>query len=305
VTPDLVLACPACHMPLVLAGESTLLCPHDGARYTRQDDIWRMLLLERSAYYQRFVLEYETVRQAEGRGSSDPAYYRSLPYPNCSGQAASDWRIRSTSYEALLRHAIVPAEDCGRRLRIVDVGAGNGWLSYRLAGRGHALAAVDLTVNGFDGLGAHVHYDHPFTPLQAEFDHLPFANGSLDLVIFNASFHYSTDYAVTLAEVRRVLADGGRVAIMDSPLYHAASSGAQMVAEREALYRRRYGFASNSLPSENYLTDERVKALSATLGWRWTMIEPWYGWGWALRPLKERLAGHRQPARFVLLLGQL
>ena len=75
-----------------------------------------------------------------------------------------------------MERCLSPAEErLARPLRLLDLGAGNGWLSYHLARRGHEAAAVDLTVNDFDGLGAHVHFDAPFTPVQAEFDHLPFA----------------------------------------------------------------------------------------------------------------------------------
>ena len=41
-----------------------------------------------------------------------------------------------------------------RALRILDLGAGNGWMSYRLALQGHLPIAVDLLTNDRDGLGA-------------------------------------------------------------------------------------------------------------------------------------------------------
>jgi len=92
--------------------------------------------------------------------------------------------------------------------------------------------------------------------------------------------------------------------ILDSPLYRDANSGAQMVREREDQFRRDYGFPSNSIPSENYLTYGRLRQLAGALGVRWQIIEPFYGWQWALRPWRARLRRRREPAKFMLILGK-
>ena len=41
-------------------------------------------------------------------------------------------------------------------------------------------------------------YDSIFTPVQAEFDYLPFPDQSVDMMLFNASLHYSVNYEQTL-----------------------------------------------------------------------------------------------------------
>jgi len=303
--PSLKFACPACRTPLEAAGPEALRCPADGAVYRRVDGIWRFLLPEREAFFQQFMREYETVRRAEGRGSDDPAYYRALPFEDRTGRFRDDWRIRAKSFQTLVERVLVPLEaERERPLVILDLGAGNGWLSYRLAQRGHAVAAVDLLTNAFDGLGAHVHYDAAFTPVQAEFDRLPFTDGGADLVVFNASLHYSTDYERTLGEALRVLRSDGRLVIMDSPVYRDARSGEQMVREREAQFEAKYGFPSDALPSENYLTYDRLEELAEALGLRWELIRPFYGWRWALRPWKARLLGRREPAQFLVIVGR-
>lgn len=297
-------ACPACGTKLQRSGVDEFTCPQDGRRYLRQEDIWRFLLPERWEVYRQFVHEYETVRRAEGRGSPDAAYFRALPYCDLSGRMPVDWRIRASSFDCLLKRIVAPLErKTGRSLRIADLGAGNGWLSNRLAGHGHQVAAVDLLDNTWDGLGAHVHYETTFTPLQAEFDSLPFLPGTFDLVIYNASFHYSVDYRRSLAEAVRVLGADGRVVVMDSPLYRNPASGELMVSEREACFSQRYGFPSNALPSENYLTEARLQDLSAQLGLHWQVFSPFYGLRWMLRPWLARLRRLREPARFVLLVS--
>jgi ubiquinone/menaquinone biosynthesis C-methylase UbiE len=214
-----------------------------------------------------------------------------------------DWRIRAASFDTFLKRALLKAEARRSPLRILDLGAGNGWLSNRLALRGHTVAAVDLNTNDFDGLGCFRFYDSSFVPVQAEFDHLPFPKSSSDLVIFNASLHYSVDISTTLKESLRVLDTGGQLAILDSPVYRNPASGAMMVHEREAYFTRNFGFASNSLRSENYLTYVRLEELGRELGLKWRLITPFYGLRWALRPWLSTLLRRREPAKFHVVLA--
>ncbi len=300
-----IFACPACRSALELVGPDALRCPADQLSFQRRDGIWHMLLPDRASELERFISEYETVRLAEGRGADDPAYYRNLPYIDRSDPFAADWRIRATSYQALVSSIIEPLERTRNRpLAILDLGAGNGWLSNRIAQRRHRVAAIDLLTNPRDGLGAHRRYETEFTPIQAEFDHLPLASDQADLVIFNASIHYATSYELTLSEALRILRPGGILTIIDSPVYHDPTSGQTMVDEREASFRQRFGFASDALPSENYLTFDRLDDLSLTLGIEWRTVEPFYGLRWSLRPWKARLRRSREPAKFLVIAGK-
>lgn len=285
--------------------EHDLRCPADGHSYSRVDGVWRFLPPEREAYFRQFMAEYEHVRRAEGRGSDDPAYYRALPFEDLSRRHPDSWRIRATSFRSFLDHVVRPVEQrAGRPLVVLDLGAGSGWLSYHMARRGHGAAAVDLQVGRSDGLGSHVHYDLAFTPVQAEYDHLPFAPGQADLVVYNASFHYSTDYVRALAEATRVLAPTGKLVVLDTPVYNDRRSGEQMVREREAQFLKDHGFASNAIPCENFLTYSRLEELGRKAGFEWKIIRPFYGWSWALRPWRARLRGHREPASFMIIVGE-
>jgi SAM-dependent methyltransferase len=295
-------ACPNCGAPLQDAAPEALRCPAEDIVYRQVEGIWRFLPPEANAAYAQFTAEYQQVRKEEGRGSNDPAYYRALPFRDLTGRFAADWHIRAVSYQALVGKVVAPLEDrLQRPLRAADLGAGTGWLSYRLALRRHLAAAVDLLTNSLDGLGAWPAYDAGFVPIQADFNSLPFQSGQLDLVVFNASLHYSTRYEVTLCEAWRLVRPGGALVILDSPVYSNAESGRQMVAEREAAFQKLAGFPSNALPSENYLTYTRLEELSQVLGVPWRLDYPFYGLGWTLRPWKARLRGGREPARFALI----
>jgi len=299
-------ACPACAVALVRESGMQLTCPEEGTAYRRLDGIWRLLPAEKAAHYARFVEEYDAVRRAEQWGGEREAYYRALPYRDLSGRHPEVWRVRTTSYRALLKEVARPlAEERGRPLRIVDAGAGNCWMAYRLAQEGHRVLATDLRTDRADGLGAHVWYgeEATFTPAQAAFDAVPLLDGAADLVIFAGSIHYATDYTATLAEAERLLRPGGAIVIMESPVFRQARSGEQMARELHGRLREEHGIGADALDHENYLTEERLAALGRRLGLRWRRVAPFYGWRWFIAPWLARLRGRREPARFYVHVG--
>src|SRR5437763_587426 len=218
-----------------------------------------------AATRQRFLDDYLKIRHAEGRGSQDSAYYLALPYRDITGRLQDQWTIRAKSFRHLEHRVLPPIEkQFGRPLRIADLGAGNCWLSYRLALRGHRPIAFDILGDPLDGLAAGRHYQEhtPFPRINAEFDDLPLAAGSLDVAIYNASIHYATDYRRTLTEIRRCLRPGGLFLIVDSPVYERREHGELMVQERRRHFQLTYGFASDTLGSIEYFDVEMLADLA-------------------------------------------
>lgn len=296
-------SCPACGNPLgAVAGGAACPC---GFVLRVSDGIWRALPPQRLQQLQPFLRDYTEIRRREGRGSDSSSYYLALPYADLTGRNSWQWAIRARTFDYFMRRLLPRIERrVGQPLRILDLGAGNGWLSYRLALRGHRCAAVDLLDDPFDGLGSAHHYldqlAEPFLRVQAEMDALPFAGGQFDAVIYNAAFHYSEDYKRTLQEAFRCLVAGGQLLILDTAFYRRDESGRAMVREREAEFRRRYGFASNQRSSREYLTSEILAELAHEFGLTWSVGRPWYGWRWAMRPWIARLRRRREPSRFFV-----
>jgi len=252
----------------------------------------------------QFTREYTTVRRAEGWGSSDGAYYRALPFRDLTGRFPGIWRIRSRSYMTLVDRVLEPLEAHSRQMAVIDLGAGCGWLSNRLTLRGHSVMAIDLLMDRFDGLGARRHYDVDIAALVAEYDRLPLPDDQADLVVFNASLHYSTDFAKTLREALRVLRARGTLVILDSPMYVDPTSGQRMVQERQARFLATYGFASDALPSEHFLTPARLDELASELGLAWHTHTPALDWRTRLGRTIGGLRARREPARFPVIVGK-
>lgn len=312
----LVLRCPSCATSLgSIEGEpipgltSIRTCRKCAFLMRNECGIWIALTPERLAYFRRFVKDYERIRAMENRGSASSDYYLGLPFMDTTGANAGQWNIRARTFECFQKEILPGLESRYGSMNILDIGAGNCWLSYRLALRGHRPAAIDLLVNDQDGLGAARHYAGRlalcFPRFQAEMDRLPFADGQFDCAVFNASFHYSPSYQRTLREVIRCLRPGGTVVIADSPWYERVSSGEQMLRERRAMFLERFATASDSIPSCEYLTDSALRELAQTFELSWTIHHPAYGLRWRLRPVIARLRRRREPSRFRIYVAKV
>ena len=255
----------------------------------------------------RFRAEYGAHRAAEGRGAGGTAELLALPYL-ATGPTAGQWRIRARTYDAFAARVLAPLARAARRpLRLLDLGAGNGWLCYRAVQLGHEATAVDVREDAVDGLGAAAGYDahlpKPFGRVAASFDALPVASGSYDLAVFNAALHYALDLRATLAEAARAVRPGGRIVILDSPFYRRARDGDAMVAEKRRHVAARFGDradALTALPFIEFLTAEGLADASAPLGLRWRRHRVRYPLSYEARPLIAFFRRRRPPSRFDL-----
>jgi SAM-dependent methyltransferase len=252
----------------------------------------------------RFRAAYAEHRAAEGR-SYDRDALLALPYLT-HGPFARDWTVRARTFDAFVASVLIPAaRTVDRPLRLLDVGAGNAWLSWRVAHLGVEAVAVDLREDDVDGLGAAREYLEwsagSFRRVVASFDALPVADARFDLVVFNASLHYACDLASVLREARRTTLQGGRIVILDSPFYERDADGAAMVAEKLRTARHQFGDrveALTALPVIEYLTPERLVVASRGLELAWRCRRVRYPLWYEMRPIVAWIQSRRAPSRF-------
>ncbi len=252
----------------------------------------------------RFRAAYAAHRDAEGR-RADPDTLLRLPYVR-RGPFAREWAVRARTFEAFLRH-VIDSPRGGAARRILDLGAGAGWLSYRLARAGHAPTALDWRCDRVDGLGAagafRSRLDRLFARVGASFDALPLRDRAFDVVAFNAAIHYAEDLTRVLAEAARVTRPDGVIAILDSPFYARPEDGERMAAEKRRDGARRFGdHAADllALRAVEFLTAARLAGASAGLGLTWHRHRVRYPLWYEIRPVLATLRGRRPPSRFDL-----
>ena len=151
------LQCPACRCRIPDVGIANSLhttCPGCGFAMTEVNGIMRALTPASKAHFERFIRDYEVVREKEGWGSQTPDYYLALPFKDLTNRHNWIWRVRARTLLYLQNHLLPKLESTHPTCcRILDIGAGNGWLSYRLAKLGYDPVAVDLLDNDADSLG--------------------------------------------------------------------------------------------------------------------------------------------------------
>ncbi len=223
-----------------------MACAADGSEFGQLGGIWPLLTPAQAAAHARCLHDYAAVRASEGWARPEPdsdlgpnaAYYLALPDWDVSGYYPATWRRRRLNYYAML--AVLERQ--AGSLRLLDLGAGNGWMSNRLAKRGHQLCALDLSLDARDGLAVGRVYfareSQRFARVQADAQQLPLATTQFDAVIANASLHYLGDLAASLREAGRVLKPGGLLLILDSPCYPDQAAGETALAQLRSYYEQ-------------------------------------------------------------------
>lgn len=167
---------------------------------------------------------------AGGWGEDDPRYRGYLP----SG--------RGVRLDHRVRVALDLLQPCPGG-RLVDVGAGDGWITAQAALRVGAAEAVAVDVAA----------PPPLAPLARPVEHvavpagapLPFADGTADTVLCLETIEHLLDPDALLAELRRLLVPGGQLVLstprLDSGLVIAALAAGIQPPGVDASARRRYG----------------------------------------------------------------
>jgi SAM-dependent methyltransferase len=259
---------------------------------------------------ERWERAYATLREREGR--SDPEARLARPYLT-KGPLAVQWRIRARTYDRFVAAVLAPFErKAGRPLSILDLGAGDGWLAARMAGRGHRAVALDVRLDAVDGLAAGALFARRipsgFGRVAASFEALPASEAAFDLAVFNASIHYAADLGRVLSEARRAVRRGGRIVLLDSPFYRSVEEGEAMVRQKERTTRETLPDLAEGLlarPSIEYLTCERLAAAAAPSALAFCRIRVLYPLSYELRGVRALLRRDRRPSRFDVWVARV
>jgi ubiquinone/menaquinone biosynthesis C-methylase UbiE len=187
-----------------------------------------------------FEKKYISIRCMENRLYTDDQVAR-LPDISKNHTHYAEWMIRKQSSNRLIQYL----SGQQRRLDILEVGCGNGWLAHGLSG----IPRSEVT-----GL------DINFTELQQaarvfnENAHLHFIYGDLssgilknqlfDVIVFAASIQYFQYLTAVLFACQKLLRPGGEIHLIDSPIYD--SRGIGKARERTFLYYDSLGYPEMS-----------------------------------------------------------
>jgi len=125
------------------------------------------------------------------------------------GGVTARWRdpVQRASLEAL---DLSPAD------RLLDVGCGTGAASRTVAEMGASVVGVDLSPKMVKEAMSLAGTSENLAFEVADVEHLPFPDGRFTAVLCSNAFHHYPDPAGAAAEMSRVLAPGGRLALGDA-----------------------------------------------------------------------------------------
>jgi SAM-dependent methyltransferase len=223
------LGCPYCQGALAASGEPSMpwQCPTCGGQFSQEGQIPVLFRRQDIDPFDEFARQYREARLRDGWRPLSPEEMLRLPYGRPAGTPALYWEVRCQSFCALMailaREGPTPAHGPA-----ADLGAGSGWLSYRLAQLGYRVLAVDASRDADWGLGAAERHYLPhahFQLIQGDLEHPPLQAGKLGLIVYNASLHYVMNLEGALRRAAAALQPGGRIVILDTPIARRPQPG--------------------------------------------------------------------------------
>lgn len=227
-----VVRCPVCGGGL-RTGDDELACGGCSRRYGVADGIPRLLddslpgIAAKRAEIEGWV---EKARE-ESWYEPDDAVDAALPYL-CRdlGWDDSNWHANEYSFDTLLARYVEPG------MRVLEVGAAKCWGAQHLIPLGCQYVGTDILADANIGLGRGTFYEGqvgPFPRIQADGEHLPFADGSFDLAYCVATLHHALDLGQMVRELARVTRPGGLVCALNEGTRSLGRSGENPAQQAE------------------------------------------------------------------------
>jgi SAM-dependent methyltransferase len=206
-----LMRCPVCAGKLADDG-SSLACERCARVYTVEDGIPRLLddALPGIAKKRLEIDGWVEKARDEDWYEPDDAVDAVLPYV-CRdlGWTDSVWHANEFSFTVLLDRYVRPG------MRVLELGAAKCWGAQHLIPLGCEYVGTDILTDPNIGLGRGAFYEErvgPFARVQADGEHLPFADSSFDLTYCTATLHHALDLNRMVKEMARVTRPGGVVA---------------------------------------------------------------------------------------------
>ncbi|MCB0795476.1 MAG: methyltransferase domain-containing protein [Flavobacteriales bacterium] len=189
------------------------VCPN-GHTFSLKDGVLSLLSEAFACELDPFLQTFSSYRQVVHERITDAKVYDGLPWSGLAIDKGA-WQLRVLDLQ-LVREVL-----SGQRgIRVLDIGAWNGWLSARLTEEGHSALAVDYFDDPFDGLGAVQHYDRKFPAIQCDLERLDLLEGPFDLIVVQRCVAFFEDLTASMSQWRSLLTPGGRILLTGLSIHH-------------------------------------------------------------------------------------
>jgi SAM-dependent methyltransferase len=215
-----ILRCPLCRGRLAASGGG-LRCEGCGRAFGGDDGIPLMLHddLPGAPEKKREMAGWVEKARAEGWYEPDDDVDRALPWLTRDlGWSDELWLANAHSFNVLLDRYVKPG------MAVLELGAAKCWAAPHLAKLGCTYVGTDTLTDERIGLGRGAFYGD-FPRVQADGEHLPFADESFDVTFCVATLHHALDLGAMVREMARVTRPGGVVAGLNEGTRGVRASG--------------------------------------------------------------------------------
>lgn len=204
---------------------------------------------DRLAY---FLNSFEKFRAEKKQRITDESLYPTLPFS-----------INDKSWQSKQQDLKIIDKICKNKtsLKILDIGAWNGWLSNCLAQKGHQVVATDIFSDEYDGLKAIKHYKSHFTALQILPEDLWRIQETFDLIIFNRNWAYFENPEKMFSLIKDKLAQNGTILFTGLTFYRNPEKIKQQMVLANEAFQEQYGIPLLFFPSKGYLDQKDFRFL--------------------------------------------
>ena len=234
--------CPQCELTL----DDAWRCA-GGHAFSEVQGVRRLISPEFARMLDPFLQAFAQYRHEREERMPEPALFPRLPEAGIDLDPGL-WRLRVLDLQLVQGHI-----GARQGLRVLDVGAWNGWLSHRLAAAGHLVTAVDVFTDPLDGLGAVVHYPANFRAIQCDQERLHLLDGPYDLIVAQRCMGYMVDIAKSIEQIRGLLAPGGSAILTGLNIFRRTGPIRAHFAQSATRFQEQFGIPYFFKPVKGYL----------------------------------------------------
>lgn len=236
--------CPECYELL----DTNFFCKN-GHHFEEKEGILSLLSHKDKEKLSLFLEKFEDFRAKNKLKITTEAIFPQLPFIT-NGLAGTSWKARAFDTKFILKELAQ-----NRGLSILEIGAWNGWLSYRLTEAGHKVTAIDIFTDKYDGLGAMQFYPKRWTCLQMNIEMVDkILLATFDVIILNWGAAYIVDLPSYIDKLRILLNKNGKIIFIGVAIYPNSAQKAQELAQINTHYHAEYGINLFFTPCKGYLT---------------------------------------------------
>ena len=167
--------------------------------------------LDSRQHFSAFESAYIKLRKEEGRLLSLQEIKR-LPNTSKSNPHRKEWHLRKRSTERLLTYV-----NKYRPYRVLDLGCGNGWLTYKLSRSCKDVLGLDVNKTELLQAQRLLAGKNATLILGDVFEWQP--DKKIDLIIINAALQYFQNAHDLISKLVSLLSIDGEIHLLDSPIY--------------------------------------------------------------------------------------